>query len=632
MKTITYQTEDFNRNLPAGKQNNIAFNESVSDGSILISSDEEEQLHAADKCNAKIHYLSRTIAREHGIIPSAILTGFAYKLKFHRKNKWKDRWWYYDPIEVLRTHRWPYLSDGCICETIEYLEEKKLLIKDCNNKLSYDRTTWYSLDDEVRNTALSDLVWFDVAVTRKLKSIHAGLIYHNLRFHLREVLKQDPECQVPYHKLNKAMLARVLPMSESTAKRWVNELVNQKLLLRHPTKRNLYTVADVREYHEIGSSTNAIGSSANAIGSSTNGSSANAIRSSANVNGSKVNANGSTANDNTQCETNEKPFTNQSQKDACVTCDDFSSDDKANHANYLDHQSISDTVSSAPLGGREGTDTESPHDADLLINWNTFRSFDELIQQNQETEASWDVLDDRIKSFVHDLGTDLASYFAKAVLSTNIVQEVWDTTNRDQLIHVLRQPFAEYTLQEIMAYQNQPLNSDQLTKLVFAPNFETFIRAFAADEVWSGKHSHSMSDKRSEVRETHIALVEKLETELSFTPSIKCKLFKQAIAQRNRYGWLLNDDLRWKNLVQPNTKGFKKITDLFGKHPELNVEHLLTALSACLNVIHSENIPEGFDKHWATRQGDNLVKFAQQLESIVAELGMFAECPVGTST
>ena len=106
MSKVTYQAEDCNANHTANTQNNAASNESISFGSVPVSSSEEAQLHAADKCNVKIHYLSRAIARQHGVIPSAILTGFAYKLKFHRKNKWQDRWWYYDPIETLRTYRW----------------------------------------------------------------------------------------------------------------------------------------------------------------------------------------------------------------------------------------------------------------------------------------------------------------------------------------------------------------------------------------------------------------------------------------------------------------------------------------------------------------------------------------------
>jgi hypothetical protein len=123
--------------IPTASNNNAAFAGSAFDESVFDRDGEEDleaQLHAADKRGAKIHYFSRTIAAEHGINAATMLSGLAYKLKFHRLNKWKDRWWYYDSIETLRTRRWPYLSDGCICETGKYLAKENLLIKDCNNR------------------------------------------------------------------------------------------------------------------------------------------------------------------------------------------------------------------------------------------------------------------------------------------------------------------------------------------------------------------------------------------------------------------------------------------------------------------------------------------------------------------
>ena len=621
MKKLTQQAENCNGNLPANNHNNTAFNESISDGNVPIRDGEEAQLHQADKCNAKIHYLSRTVARQHGVIASVILTGFAYKLKYHRKNKWKDRWWYYDPIEVLRTHRWPYLSDGCICETTDYLEEKKLLIKDCNNKLSYDRTSWYAMDDEVRNTALSDLVWFDVAVAKNFKNINPGLIYHNLRYHLREILKQDPECQIPYHKLNKAGLARMLPMSESTAKRWINELVKEKLFVRHPKRRTLYTLADETEYREIRSS-------ANAIGSSTNGSSANAI-------GSTVNAIGSSANDNTHYETNEKPLTNQSQKGGCTVHDNFSCDvnktnhDKLNHANDLNHQGISDSVGSIFPGSKENTTAGFDGDHGLSINWNKLKTFNQLIEQNKATQQSLHLVDKDMLAYMQKISEAQSSYFAQEFLSPVFISQLWDVTNLDHIVEALRKPFAEYVTREIIEGETVSLTKDQWWELVYAPQLETLIRSFNRTEIFSGKYHHSMRGQADQIWSTYNSLVRKLEGEVSLHPDNKSMLLKQAIKRNNQIGWILGDGTEVKNAVQPLPAALKKIKAIFEKQPHLSVSQLFQVLQDCVDVSYSEPEPkEGFDKYWAARQGRNLVQFAQFLEKIVAELDMFSECPI----
>lgn len=115
----------------------------------------------------------------------------------------------------------------------------------------------------------------------------------------------------------------------------------------------------------------------------------------------------------------------------------------------------------------------------------------------------------------------------------------------------------------------------------------------------------------------------------AISPREKTKLFKQNILRSNRYGWELDDGTEKTNLVQPSTAGLKKIEALFEEHPELSAGHLNSVLGSCLDVIYLEETPDGFDKHWAARQGDNLEKFAKLLEKIVAELDLFSQCPIG---
>lgn len=631
MYNIAYQVEECNVIPTASTQNNAASVESAFDESVPDSGHEEgeeKELHAADKCNAKIHYFSRTIAKEHGIIRAAVLSGFAYKLKFHKLNKWKNRWWYYDPVETLRTHRWPYLSDGCISETTDYLAEKHLLIKDCNNKESYDRTIWYAMDDDVRARALSDLIWFDVRVVKKLRNILPGAIYHNLRFHLRKLLKQDPECIVPYHKLNQAMLARLLFVDVATIKRWVKTLKKEGFIIQHPKKRSLYTLADEHEYRPIDASANANGAFVNANGASANGASVNANDASVNAIGVKVNANDASVNDNTQYETNEKPVRNQSQKDGCVSaCKSSLNVKEANHTIHSDHETISDAAGSVPLGGIEkaaaALSSEIPISYAKQVN-----TFEQLVHQVALSSSVLSSLDEAKRMSIQESLDGVCSHFVEKCMDAETIHGLWSTKNKNQLVQALKQPFAEYMAIDMDGYSDFQLSENQLWQLLYYPCLETLVRAFGKDEIWAGQTTHTVPEYRTEIWPTFRILWKKLKDDADFSPETKCSLLKEAIVRLNSYGWLLSDESKEKNAVQPVNLAFKKLRTIFENNPHLSVSQVIRVLRSCLEVIYFEEPLEGFDKYWAARQAKDLAKFAQHLERIVAELGMFEECPV----
>ena len=631
MNRLTYQAENCNDDSTASRKNNTAFVESAFAENILNSGhegEEERQLQEADKCNARIHYFSRTIAKEHGIIRATVLSGFAYKLKFHKLNKWKNRFWYYDSVETLRTYRWPYLSDGCISETTDYLEEKQLLIKDCNNNESYDRTVWYAMDDGVRARALSDLIWFDVRVTKRLRNILPGAIYHNLRYHLRKLLKQDPECLVPYHKLNQAMLARLLFVDVATIKRWVKTLKKEGFIIQHPKNRNLYTLADEREYRPIDASANANGASVNANGASANGASANANDASVNAIGAKVNANDASVNDNTQFETNEKPVRNQSQKGDCVpACKASSNVKEANHTIHSDHKLISDAAGSVPLRGIEkaaaGSGSEIP-----IAEFKQVNTFDQLIYQVTASNSVLASIAENTKVSIQDSITGLCAHFVEEYMEAEAIYELWDVKNRNQLVQALKQSFAEYIANDIGGYSDFGISEDHLWQLLYYPCLETLVRAFGKDEIWSGQTTHTVPEYRTEIWPTFRTLWKKLKDNADFAPETKCSLLKESIVRLNRYGWLLSDKSQEKNAVQPVNLAFKKLRAIFENNPHLSVSKVIRVIRGCLEVIYFEKIPEGFDKYWAARQAKELAKFAQHLERIVAELDMFEECPV----
>jgi hypothetical protein len=601
--------------------NNAAFDESILDENVSSrSGDEQEvQLREADKCNAKIHYFSRTIAVKHGIIAATMLSGLAYKLKYHRLNKWKDRWWYFDSIETLRTRRWPYLSVGCISETGDYLANEKLLIKDCNNKASYDRTIWYSMDDNVRKEALSDLIWFDVGAAKKFRNILPGIIYHNLRYHLRKELEKDPQTKVPYHHLNQALLARLLMVNVSTVKSWVKKLKEKGYVSQHAKKLSLYTIADEREYRPI-------------VGSANDGS-MNAIDGSVNVIDGSANAIVGSANDYTQYETSKKPFINQSETGVCDTNsshvkinDSLQNDDDIIHQltpdKDLDHNDNS--VRSFLPGSKENTKTFRNDNIYLSTSF----AFEQLIQQTKAGKELLDSLDEDKKSNICDSYTGICSYFVENQLPATIIQQLWNISNRDQLVKELQKSFADFTAEDIPAYECLELSKDQLWQLFYFPHLETLVRAFLTDKMHPTKEEHTMPVLRKEINDTCWSLGEKLRNEANFSSDIKCSLFKQTLAIFNCHGWIMRDDTRRMNAVQPTASGLKKIKTIFEENPNISTRQLFDVLNECVDVSYMEEVPSGFDKYWATRQGRHLDKFAQFLEKIIKELEIFEECPI----
>lgn len=131
-------------------------------------------------------------------------------------------------------------------------------------------------------------IWFDVPATIKCHSIIAGTLYQNLRYHLLLFLVEQPDFEgIPYHKVNKTALARVLPCSLSTIKREYKELLKNGLIAENPGRTGEYTLCNggdlivpsamMKNASKIGSSTEMAigsftemtGSSAEMIGSST---------------------------------------------------------------------------------------------------------------------------------------------------------------------------------------------------------------------------------------------------------------------------------------------------------------------------------------------------------------------------
>ncbi|MEQ1859383.1 MAG: hypothetical protein ABMA13_05560 [Chthoniobacteraceae bacterium] len=575
--------------------------------------DNERIVAEADQCNAKVHCYSRTVAREHGINASVVLTGFAYKLKHHRMNWWEDRWWYYETLEVLCKRRWPYWGPSGLCGMIEYLagEDVNLLIKDSNNKASYDSTNWYAIEDKVRDDALSDLICFDVAVAKTL-GIPAATIYHNLRFHLRLALKQDRANPLPYHKLNKKQLARDLPMDYSTVKRAVRSLVNAKLILAHPKKKSLFTLTDTSELgivnsptngssvNENGSSVNGSfvnrnGSNVNRNGSSVNGSFVNRNGSNVNRNGSSVNENGSNVNDYTQYEAikkaNEKPL----RKDCSPGCVENIVADAANAEKHEGQQPFYETRSSAC----------------------SFRSLDELQQAVHEQQDNIAKLrGDGPLAYVTNIMDACEGVLTEALDSTT-VDEVLAMNSGDELVSRLCEPVDQYMSKAL----GQCVPPDTLSIYTVAV-LHTLVGACLFRHKRSQEIVDAFDPHCEDIQSVARRITSMREERADGSPSQKTTIFLEGVKRYNKSGWPDSKDKIIEYNVSTPMGTRAKAQAAFEENEENTPAQFLQLLSQCVEAHVMKPVPDDHDKFWHARRGVELSFFFSQWGKIADKIAL----------
>jgi hypothetical protein len=196
------------------------------------------------QANDKVHCFCLELAKTEGEEAAVILQGLGYKVAKSKKEH-DGRKWHYDPLRVLE-QRWPYLTDSGIHGIIERQVAKgNVFTGRYNQQWWRDRTTWYSVTHELQQRALSDegKIWFDVPAAVKCKSIMAGTLYHNLRYQLLLFLADTPKFSgVPYHRVNKTALSRVLPWSLSTIQRGFLLLEKHGFVEENPLRVGEYTI------------------------------------------------------------------------------------------------------------------------------------------------------------------------------------------------------------------------------------------------------------------------------------------------------------------------------------------------------------------------------------------------------
>ena len=101
----------------------------------------------------KKHSFSVEFAERFGIVEALLLDYFFFWISNSQKKKEKDkyhagRYWVYGSIrKIAEAH--PYLSFSKVHRALKKLEDAGAIKTDAFNKMRWDKTTWYTLTDEV---------------------------------------------------------------------------------------------------------------------------------------------------------------------------------------------------------------------------------------------------------------------------------------------------------------------------------------------------------------------------------------------------------------------------------------------------------------------------------------------------
>lgn len=112
--------------------------------------------------NEQLRTLDAVTACKFGVAESIILHQIQYwiKIKNDDKKKYKDSFhdgkcWVYNSYRAWK-EQLPFYSDRTIRRAIDHLIDEGVLIKGNYNKLSYDNTNWYTVNEEVLQSLISE--------------------------------------------------------------------------------------------------------------------------------------------------------------------------------------------------------------------------------------------------------------------------------------------------------------------------------------------------------------------------------------------------------------------------------------------------------------------------------------------
>ena len=125
----------------------------------------------------KKHSFSVEFAERFGIVEALLLDYFFFWINNSQKKKEKDkyhdgRYWVYGSVrKIAEAH--PYLSRAKVHRALKKLEEAGAIKTDAFNKMCWDKTTWYTLTDEILD--LSQNETGGVSKRNRLSQIETGV-------------------------------------------------------------------------------------------------------------------------------------------------------------------------------------------------------------------------------------------------------------------------------------------------------------------------------------------------------------------------------------------------------------------------------------------------------------------------
>lgn len=125
----------------------------------------------------KKHSFSVEFAERFGIVEALLLDYFFFWINNSQKKKEKDkyhdgRYWVYGSVrKIAEAH--PYLSRAKVHRALKKLEEAGAIKTDAFNKMCWDKTTWYTLTDEILD--LSQNETGGVSKRNRMSQIETGV-------------------------------------------------------------------------------------------------------------------------------------------------------------------------------------------------------------------------------------------------------------------------------------------------------------------------------------------------------------------------------------------------------------------------------------------------------------------------
>lgn len=155
--------------------------------------------------------------------PEEALIGrfIAYKVR-RSKNIRDDRKWFFKTTHELSAGRYPWIPDSTLARHLKNLKRKGVLLVGKYNRKGYDRTRWYSLNENWMDLLDKDIISFRAGDAIDFGGICEATLLRNLTHWTQKSACEDGE--ITARRFSPTALSRLLPFSLATIKRALDRL------------------------------------------------------------------------------------------------------------------------------------------------------------------------------------------------------------------------------------------------------------------------------------------------------------------------------------------------------------------------------------------------------------------------